>query len=193
LSERKRPVRGPEPDGDLRLPSGNVTTPRRKRVRAGDVFELLIDDLRVGYGLVVAKNGASCFMVAYRSAYPRSSSPDLATVIADSIRFAAVTVDAAIWNGQWRVVGYVESDLLPVRLPLYVAEHYPDGSWWVHAFDGRSRPATAAEVTRLPPGRSYSPWVLEDALRAEHGVLPWHATYDDLDYAKLVAVRDIVI
>lgn len=69
----------------------------------------------------------------------------------------------------------------------------PSGDWYVESWDGRVRPATPAECARLGRRTTYSPQVLENALKASHGVGSWRGEYDAIDYQRHRQAIDIEV
>jgi hypothetical protein len=157
------------------------------------VFQIPIDEERVGYGQVLAKFSSIYFMAVFNSAYPHTAVPDVASIVRDRIRFAAETVDVKIWAGDWPVVGRVKPQPGSFCLPVYKEHHYPEDEWHVHSFDERHRRATDEEISRLPLRISRGPQMLQDALRAAHGAAPWKDEYGQIEYERIVETSDIVV
>ena len=165
----------------------------KRRVKIGDVFEIPIDDARVGYGQVVARHFSLLFIVVFGSAYSRTSKPSVVAIVADTVRFAAQSLDAKIWHGDWLVVGNTKPDSGSIGLPVYKSTALPSGEWFVQSWDGRLRPATAEECARLRLRTTYSPQIIEDALKAVHGVIPWQDNYAFLEYEQIRVTKDILV
>jgi hypothetical protein len=163
----------------------------RIRARVGDVFQLPIDEERVGYGQVVLKRRSSCYFIAFRSVYPPAQPPDVEAIVKDVVELAMEGDDVCLELGRWRIVGNREPDR-SLALPLYTVHNYSADRWEVGTFDGRRRAATSEELERLPGNASFSSTTLENALRARHGAGKWYDGYEELAYGRFFAVRDIV-
>jgi len=156
---------------------------RADSARLGDIFEIPIDDTRVGYGQVVAVRVAThafC-MVVFERIFEMEPPPSLEVVVGSDILLVANTFDSRIKNGSWTVVGRREPDLSRVPFPAYKLSVGAIDDVFVVSYDGkRRRRATPEETSVLDFRWDVAPIRLEKALKAFHGLLPW-----DDDYARL--------
>ncbi len=154
----------------------------RTRIKVGDVFTLPLDDERLGFGQVVAKYKKDGYYFAiFDRAYSRSALPSASKVIMDRVAFLALSLDAKIFAGHWQIVGNepVAPDL---PMPAYKETvGTPDRVDVVDYSGAQRRRATADEAELLPYQTIVSPAVLEKALRAKHGLEPWHEIFDKLE------------
>ena len=89
---------------------------KRMRIEIGDVFTVPLDEARVGLGQVVAKYERDGYYFAiFKRAYPRARVPGAGAVAEDEVVFLALSLDAKLWVGDWRIVGRAS---VPVGLPL---------------------------------------------------------------------------
>lgn len=151
-------------------------------LHVGDVFTIPVGDGRAGIGQAVALYGNDAYFLAVFDVVSDGSNPSLDTdVVADAtVRFLALTLDAKIHAGHWRIIGRA-----PVRaglpMPAYkeavgTADHFD-----VVDYSGtKRRRATDAEVGLLPNRKIVAPVRLERALRASLGLEPWLEAFDDL-------------
>jgi hypothetical protein len=151
------------------------------RIEIGDVFTVPLDDARTGLGQVVAKYQRDGYYFAlFAKARPRTPPPDAEAVGADHVALLALSLDAKLWVGDWKIIGRAP---VPAGLPLpaYLLTIGASDKLFVVDYTGeRQRPASALEDQRLPYRTIVAPVRLEKALRALHGLEPWHPAYDDL-------------
>ncbi len=160
-----------------------VTRAKGVRAKVGDVFEILIDDARVGYGQIAAQRFKSYLMVVFSRAYERGQRPDARLITEGDIAFVGESFDAKIWNGDWPIVGNVTPDLSRIPIPVYKVTVGDIDRWFVEDYEGtRRRPATPAEVNSLAFRTTVAAVRLEKALQALHGARPWEPTFRPLEY-----------
>ncbi len=156
------------------------------RPKVGDVFEIPIDEARVGYGQIAAQRFESYLMVVFSTAYQRDQRPDTTLITSGDIAFVGESLDAKIWNGDWAIVGNVSPDLSRIPVPVYKVTVGDIGSWFVEDYEGtRRRPASPAEVNLLEFRTTVAPIRLEKALQALHGARSWEPTFRPLEYANV--------
>src|SRR5689334_7939353 len=83
-----------------------ATKRKRVKLQEGDLFEFVIPDGRLGYGIIVKrgarKNGGNPYVAVFNSAH--RTRPDLSDVTSDEVALAGWTMDALIYHGQWNVI-----------------------------------------------------------------------------------------
>ncbi len=161
------------------------------RASIGDVFQIPIDDARVGYGQVIAQPlKGVLYICAFRMTTMRDEQPYLDAILGSEVLLAGNTFDAKIWHGHWPVVGNVEPKA--IALPNY-KEGAP-GQALVESFDQKRRRRATAEEERLLPYRSYSaPMVIQDALKAALGIGEWLPNYEDLKYERVRQAASVLV
>mgnify|MGYP000097272378 CR=1 FL=1 len=151
----------------------------------GDVFLISIDNTQVGLGQIVDVLPSELYVVIYENAWNASSPPCPQDVVGLEPLFAALTLDAKLYHGDWKIIGNVTNNLVDIKRPLskvrisnetYIESH--DGSW--------SRCATPDEAEQLTFRKTVAPVRLEKALRAYYGLLEKHPAYDELRYDLVV-------
>jgi len=153
----------------------------RFKLNVGDVFSVPIDDSRVGVGQVVATYGRSAeYFAIFDAVAPDPASIDIDRAIEARVMFLALSNDAKLHAGHWTVVGNrpVAEDMpLPAWREVFTTEGRVD----VVDYSGqRRRPAQESETEILPDRELFAPALLEDALRAKHGLEPWLDYYSDM-------------
>jgi len=163
------------------------------KVQVGDVFQIPIDNSRVGYGQVVARPEKNVlFICVFAATTAADLIPDLAEIVRSEILLAGNTFDAKFNHGHWSIVGNMTSNLVEIPLP-----HYKSGmaeSVIVETLDRSRRRAATKEEEELLPFRTYSaPVGFELAIKAIAGNGVWLPDYDDLKYDKLKISSTIVV
>jgi len=160
-----------------------VAKSRDAKTRVGDVFEIPIDDSRVGFGQIIARRMSSYLMVVFKTAHPRGVRPPVQDIVGDEPAFLAETLDAKIWNGDWPVVGNAVPNASRVPLPVYKVTIGSIDNWQVESYDGaRHRPAKPWELDSLQPRTVVAAIRLQKALQAIHGAAPWSENYRLMEY-----------
>ncbi len=159
-------------------------SPKRLKLRVGDVFSIPVDDDRVGYGQIVASCGGSggqFYFAVFEGAYPRDEAPDLDAVLGEPLVLLALSMDALLLHGHWRVIGHAEVDEDRIPWPAYKEGVSSPGSFDVVDASGqRRRSASEEEAARLPFRTVVAPIRVEKAFRALNGAEPWDEAYDAL-------------
>ncbi len=149
----------------------------------GDVFTIPLDDERVGYGQIVdrwGKSGGHFYFAVFDGVHPADAEPDLDAVLAEPLALLGLSMDALLLHGHWRVVGHREVDTAAVPWPAYKEGVSPRVFDVVDYTGQRRRRATPEEAEALPFRAVVAPIVIEDALKALHGLKNWNPAYDKL-------------
>lgn len=155
------------------------------RAKVGDIFQIPIDDTRVGYGQVVVQPEKNVlFVCAFAATTRPGEQPDLEIILRSEILLAGNTFDAKIWHGHWPVVGNEPPNMQAIALPNY-KEGLP-GEAFIESLDMKRRRRATLEEERLLPFRAYvAPVRFENAMKALFGIGDWLATYEDLKYERV--------
>jgi hypothetical protein len=152
------------------------------KAKVGDVFLIPLDGHRCGIGQIAGDWKGELYVVVYdKVVSPEASPVDLEQA---ELQFAALTLDAKLHNGDWRVIGNRQDNLGRIPQPWFKVG--VDGETHIEARDRSvTRRATGVEEAKLRYRTVVAPVRIETALRALHGLGDWHARYDDLraDYA----------
>lgn len=151
-------------------------------VKVGDVFQIPIDETRIGYGQVVLQPEKHVLFICVFATTTRLGAMfDLEEVVRSEILLAGNTFDAKFNHGHWTIVGNITSNLPRVVLPNY--KHGMGERTIVETLDrSRQRHATKEELELLPFRTYTAPVGFELALKAIAGVGPWQPAYDELKY-----------
>ncbi len=152
---------------------------KRVSVHEGDVFAVPLDGSLYGYGLLFAKGRTSDCILALQLV-SEGLITDLNAVLGKPFAFLIHTVDVEIVRGRWQIIGNVAPPQ-GIRLPEYKTETLE--GFKILSYKGEVvRDATSDEIERLDYLRSYSPRMLERALKAIHGLVPWEEWMDRILY-----------
>jgi hypothetical protein len=146
------------------------------------MFSIPVDRHRVGLGQAVAKYKSSSFffLVVYEPAFSLSELPLAEETTHLPIAFLTLSMDARIRRGDWKMIGSARvAEDLP--FPAYKISIGRGDDIMVEDYTGeKSRPAVGAEAELLPFREFCSPVLLEDALKALHGLRPWEEAYEEM-------------
>jgi hypothetical protein len=154
-----------------------------QKAHIGDVFLITIDESRFGIGQIAGDWKGELYVVIYDAVYDNGD-VDPNSVLSGQPLFAALSLDAKIHCGDWRIIGNVQGNL--DRIPQPVFKVNQDGKVFLESRDRRiTRPASSSETEALRLRTVVAPVRLENALKAHNGVGDWNARYDELraDYA----------
>lgn len=148
----------------------------------GDVFLIPLDESRVGLGQVVDMLPSELYLVAFAGSWPTCSPPVASDVIGQEPRFATLSFDAKLWNGDWRIIGNTIENLPSIRLPLFKVRC--NGCLLIEKHDGsKSRLASTNEAEFLRYRSTVTPIRLENAVKADHGIGDWNPAYNKSLYS----------
>ncbi len=156
----------------------------------GDIFQIPIDENRVGYGQIMARKlGPNPDLVVVFDYISQASivptQKELLKIVETPILFIANTFDVLIENGRWKTIGNLKPNLERVPLPCYKMGSGHFGSVMVESYDGKKRrKAKKDEVAILDNRNSVSAMRVENVLKAKHGIVPWKPKYEQLMFER---------
>ena len=147
----------------------------------GDVFAIKLDSTQYAFGQVVHPA-----LVGLNIIFDIKSdhNPQMNEITNLPILFIAETSYVLIEKKQWVIIGNAE---LPegLKYPEYISNSRKDGVLvpMVYGFDhGLIRTASDRDIQALQNHKSYTPNVIDDAVKARFGYLPWKEYYENLYY-----------
>ncbi|MFC4766471.1 Imm26 family immunity protein [Effusibacillus consociatus] len=149
---------------------------KKKKIiaRTGDIFSIRIDEKRYSYGQIVADNWYAIFDIV------AEKNPPLDQITNRSIVFLVESVDVKIEDGLWQIIGNYS---IPkhIHFPKFLVETLE--GYMVIDHNGKILgPASEYEIKNLAGKKSYSPAVIEDAVKAKFGSEEWYSYLDNLVY-----------
>lgn len=161
------------------------------KVRIGDVFLIPIDGLRWGGGQIAGNWKGELYIIIFDALYS-DEAIDPESVVAAKPLLAALSLDAKLHHGDWRIIGNVKANL--GRFPQPVFKVNQDGAIFVESRDrSATRLASSAESEALRLRTVVAPVRLENALRAHNGIGDWDPKYDDLLYRYALESSQYVV
>ncbi|MET9224794.1 Imm26 family immunity protein [Lentzea sp. NPDC003310] len=143
------------------------------------MFTVPIDGESFVLGRVVRVLGGNVLIAVYAESLKSVREIDLDVLDRAAPIFLAVTMDLRLIDGQWSLVGEWSPEI-ELRLPRYKVQA-GDGAFYEQHLDGSmGRSLTAAEAERLPNYSSYSPALVEMAVRAHFGHETWRPVFDEI-------------
>jgi hypothetical protein len=91
----------------------------RKRLKRGDVFTVPLDERRFVTGQLADKVHAAWFMIVFDGVYDNFDEIDVQSATARPIRLQAITFNALIRHGAWRIVGNAPVPEERIRWPEF--------------------------------------------------------------------------
>ncbi len=146
-----------------------------KSTNIGDVFRIEVKDKLYCFGQIVFKGTLSDTIIIF----DKISSCNLALneIINNQIIFYVNTVDEFITNGRWVLIGRT---CLPDNLNY--KEYITDSNKVLSQEGIVIRTASTYDTKVLKSYISFSPIVVEDAVKAKYGFEDWYPALDELVY-----------
>lgn len=148
-----------------------------KSTNVGDVFRIEIKEELYCFGQIISKGTLSDTIIIFDKI--GSSNLDLNDIINNKIIFYVNTVDEFITNGRWVLIG---KTFLPDNLNY--KEYITDSNKVLSQEGIVIRTASTNDVKVLKSYKSFSPIVVEDAVKAKYGIEDWYPALDDLVYKE---------
>ena len=146
----------------------------------GDVLSISVTDDKNALAQVVEKLRGNVLLAVFSDLLDAADAYDVQSLAFDDPIFLVETMDLRIKDGVWKIVGHREvSARIPI--PEYKVWVEPPGEYRiqdVHGNVGVPLPPERAREMRLH--KSFSPAVVETALRGFHGMGPWRPAFDEL-------------
>jgi hypothetical protein len=153
---------------------------KKKKIKSaiGDIFSIPIDDKSYGYGQIVDLNWYAIFDITGTEQHP-----PLAEITAAPIIFLAASVDVRIEDGEWKIIGH-SSIPKNIHFPEFVIGTLGGQPMVTDHLGKIVRPVSQDEIRYLTGIKSYSPSVIEDAVKAKFGFAEWFPYLDNLTYKQ---------
>ena len=162
-----------------------------QKAHVGDVFLVPIDGSRRGIGQIAGDWKGELYVVIFDAVHG-DENVDPNSVLTAKPLFAALSLDAKIHNGDWKIIGNVTQNLDSMPQPVFKVNQ--DGAVFLESRDRlATRQASSKEAEALRLRTVVAPVRLENALKAHNGVGDWNIRYDDLRYDYALASSQYVV
>jgi len=152
---------------------------KKIRAKAGDVFQIPIDEIHISFGQVCENNGGVLRVITFNKIYSTTIIPQITEIIQSNIVLLTDTMDAKIYNGDWQVVGNAP---VITNLPMPKFKFGIDPVYITEYGSKTTRIATPEEAEKLDFQFSVSPIRVQNAMQAYFKRKEWEADYDKLTY-----------
>ncbi len=134
-----------------------------------------------GMGQVVDVLPQELYLIVFDGAWKADEAPALNELDGREPFLASLSLDAKLWNGDWKVIGNYQENLSNIAIPLFKVRF--DGDMFAESYDGDyRRMASTSDAELLRNRKTVAPVRLEKALKAKLGIGDWHPAYDELTY-----------
>ncbi|MFD7231323.1 hypothetical protein [Streptomyces sp. NPDC059881] len=151
-----------------------------KKYDKGDVLVVPVGDENIAVAQIVEKLRGNVLLAVFPELLGAGAAVEVDALKLDDPIFLVETMDLRIKEGTWRVMGNREiSPEIPV--PGYKVWVEPPGEYRRQDIQGKvGEVISSEEAATLKVQKSFSPAVVETALRGLHGLGPWRAAFDEL-------------
>jgi hypothetical protein len=157
-----------------------TVTSKGIKVHVGDVFQIPVSKDCSGFGQILADDEGILLMAIFDRRAGSDKLPSLETIVSSDLLFIANSFDTRISRGYWSIIGNLTPDRARIPLPNYKVGR-GGAEMYVENYEAnKTRVATPEELALLDLRSSWSPKVLEDALKAHWGSGPWNDHYNRL-------------
>lgn len=153
---------------------------KKVRTKIGDIFQIPIDDGSICFGQVIENRNGVLRVVTFDSLHKPEDLPNTEEIISSKVVLLTNTMDAKIYNGDWKV--YANSSLFETNLPK---PHFKLGldPTFLTDFDGkRIRLASKEEENLFDYKFSVAPIRIQNAMQAFFKRKVWEPDYEKLTY-----------
>jgi hypothetical protein len=151
------------------------------KYRQSDVFSIPVSDGTPAVGRVILKmRGGNILVAVYPGHSEIVESADLERLSTSRPVFTVETMDLFIKNGRWAVLGKW-APVVESPIPVYKTQFEPGGPFFEQRIDGSIGGQLAdEEAIHLKRQKSFSPALVEKAVRAFQGLEPWIPVFDEM-------------
>lgn len=152
----------------------------KQKAQVGDVFLIPIDASRHGVGQIAGDWKGELYILVFDVAHVGSDINPSSINDMEPL-FAALSLDAKIYNGDWKIVGRTTENLDRIVHPVFKVNQ--DKDVFLESRDRSiTRPISDEDAEALRFRTVVAPVRLEKALKAYNGIGEWNSRYDDLRY-----------
>nr|WSZ15685.1 immunity 26/phosphotriesterase HocA family protein [Streptomyces canus] len=151
------------------------------KYRLNDVFFIPVADGTPAAGRIILQiRGGNILVTVYPEHSQIVENADLERLSVSRPVFTVETMDLFIKNGKWPVLGNW-TPLVESQIPVYKTQFEPGGPYFEQRIDGIVGGQLAdEEAIHLKRQKSFSPALVEKAVRAFQGLDPWIPVFDEM-------------
>ncbi|MGW6206891.1 hypothetical protein ACWF9B_25025 [Streptomyces sp. NPDC055089] len=149
---------------------------------SGDILSVPVAGQEIALAQVIEKLGGNVLLVVFPDLLSAEDSRVVESIELDTPIFLVETMDIRIKDGTWPVVGNRKLvDGIPdLQYKVWVE---PPGEYRTQDVRGNVGGSISPEqASKMKLHKSFSPAVVESALRGFHGYGPWNRAFDDLAF-----------
>ncbi|MET8394517.1 Imm26 family immunity protein [Streptomyces anthocyanicus] len=148
----------------------------------GDVLSIPVTDDKTAFAQVVEKLHGNVLLAVFSELVGVDDSRDVEALELDEPIFLLETMDLRITDGIWSVIGNREVSE-GISAPEYKVWVNPPGEFRIQDIRGNLGAAISPQrASGMKLHKSFSPAVVEAALRGFHGFGPWRPAFDELAF-----------
>ena len=148
------------------------------RTKAGDIFQIPIDEKHISFGQVINNSSGVLRIITFKKAFDLNSLPEINEILSKPILLLTDTLDAKIYNGDWKI--YAKQTTIQNDLPLPNFKYGVDTIYITNYDNTLKRVATLEESENLDFKFSVSPIRIQNAMQAHFGIKDWESDFDKL-------------
>lgn len=148
------------------------------RVKTGDIFQIPITDIEFCFGQVVVNNKGVLRVITFDRLHNHGDHPTAEQLLKSKIVLLTDTMDAKIWNGDWKV--YLNAPIIDTDLPRPNFKVGLDPVFITNYFGQKLRIATKQEEVFYDHKFSVAPIRVQNAMKAYFKFADWDADFDKL-------------
>ncbi|WP_327171489.1 immunity 26/phosphotriesterase HocA family protein [Streptomyces sp. NBC_01336] len=150
------------------------------KYRNGDILSVPVNGQEIALAQVIEKLGGNVLLAVFSDLLNVEESRDIESIELDTPIFLVETMDIRIKDGAWPVVGnrQLVGGIPDLEYKVWVE---PPGEYRIQDVRGNVGVSISSErASKMKLHKSFSPAVVESALRGFHGYGPWNQAFDDL-------------
>ncbi|MFF4978001.1 hypothetical protein [Streptomyces sp. NPDC001083] len=153
-----------------------------KKYRNGDVLSIPVTDEKISIAQVVEKLHGNVLLAVFSELLDVNDSRDVESFELDQPIFLLETMDLRIKSGDWSALGNREVSK-SIATPEYKVWVDPPGEYRIQDIHGNLGAAISSKrAGGMKLHKSFSPAVVEAALRGFHELGPWRPAFDELTF-----------
>lgn len=153
-----------------------------EKYRKGDILSISVTGEKIALAQVVEKLRGNVLLAVFPELLDADGSCNVESFESEGPIFLLETMDLRIKNGMWSIIGNREV-VNGIPTPEYKVWVEPPGEYRIQDVHGNLGASLSPErASGMKLQKSFSPAVVEAALRGFHGLGPWRKAFDELTF-----------